>query len=177
MLIFVFLKSMKSFTKIGLSLLFSLVTQFCFAQMWTKDNLRTYETFDEMEHIFEYGGDTTYVINFWATWCGPCVKELPYFTEIPTEDEHGNPIRVILVSLDFPKQLETKLIPYLNDQKIKSEVIYLKDGKYNEWIDKVDPEWSGAIPITVIYNQHGRNFLEREFHSTEEILEQIPIAQ
>lgn len=162
------------YPKIGLSLLLTILSHFCFAQMWTTDNLTTYETYDEMAHIFEYGGDTTYVVNFWATWCGPCVKELPFFADIPSNDRHGNPIKVILVSLDFPKQVESKLIPFLNEHEIKSEVIYLKDGKYNDWIDKVDPEWSGAIPITVIYNQNGRNFLEREFHATEEIIREIP---
>ncbi len=146
----------------------------CFAQMWTNENLTSYETFDEMAYIFEFKSDTTYVINFWATWCGPCVKELPYFAEIPSEDQRGNPIKVILVSLDFPTQVESKLIPFLNREEIKSDVIYLKDGKYNDWIDKVDPEWSGAIPITVIYNQEGRIFLERDFHSTEEIVSFIP---
>ena len=165
---------MSIFSKIGLNIALLLMAQFCFAQKWTEENLTTFETFDEMEHIFENNGDTTYVINFWATWCGPCVKELPYFADIPTEDKHGYPIKVILVSIDFSSQLESKLLPFLNTHNIKSEVIFLKDGKYNTWIDKVDPNWSGAIPITVIYNPKGRIFLEREFHSTEEIIREIP---
>lgn len=160
--------------RLGLSILLTFSVHSCFAQMWTLDNLTQYDTYDEISHIFEYEDETTYVINFWATWCGPCVKELPFFAKIPSKDKRGNPIKVILVSLDFPSQVESKLISFLNTHEITSDVIYLKDAKYNDWIDKVDPEWSGAIPITVIYNKYGRNFLEREFHSTEEIVKQIP---
>lgn len=145
-----------------------------YAQKWTADNLTTYDKFDEVEHIFKYDEDKTYIVNFWATWCGPCVKELPYFEDLPETDSNGKPIEVILVSLDFVNQLESRLLPFLNDNDIKSDVIFLKDSKYNDWIDRVDPEWSGAIPITVIYNKEGRVFLEREFHSVDEIVEQIP---
>ena len=60
--------------------------------------------------------DKTYVINFWATWCAPCVKELPYFEEVNKEFKDKN-TEVILVSLDFPSQIESKLKPYL--KKIK----------------------------------------------------------
>lgn len=165
---------MRLFSKIGLSIALSMITQLSIGQEWTKDNLTTYETFDEMEYVFEYSGDTTYIINFWATWCGPCVKELPYFADIPLKDKNGYPIKLILVSLDFSTQLESKLLPFLNKNEIKSEVIFLKDVKYNDWIEKVDPAWSGAIPITIIYNPKGRNFLEQEFHSTEEIIRAIP---
>ena len=166
--------SIKTITLSAICLIFGFHT--CLAQEWTSENLTSFDKFDEIEHIFQYEGDTTYVINFWATWCGPCVKELPYFEDLPEVDPNGKPIKVILVSLDFINQLESRLIPFLNDNSIKSEVIFLKDSKYNDWIDRVDPEWSGAIPITVIYNKQGRIFLEREFHSVEEIVAQIPTS-
>lgn len=124
--------------------------------------------YDELEYIFQSKSDTTYVINFWATWCKPCVAELPYFEEIHTAypDEK---IKVILVSLDFPKQYETKLIPFLEEHKLKSEVILLDDPKMNVWIDKVDPSWSGAIPATVFYKADKREFHEANFVSFDEL--------
>ena len=68
--------------------------------------------FDGLYSKIDLSADKTYVINFWATWCSPCVKELPYFEEVNKQSEDKN-TEVILVSLDFPSQIETKLKPYL----------------------------------------------------------------
>ena len=76
----------------------------------------------------------------------------------------------VLVSLDFKKQIDSKLIPFLNKRNIESDVIVLLDGKSTKWIDRVDPSWSGAIPITIIYNKDKRLFLEKQFHSEEELV-------
>ena len=92
--------------------------------------------FDGLFSKIDLSVDKTYVINFWATWCGPCVKELPYFEEVNKQSEDKNTV-VILVSLDFPSQIETKLKPYLKRNKIKSRVILLDDSKINTWVPKV----------------------------------------
>lgn len=127
-----------------------------------------YESFDELAPIFSYSNDTTYVINFWATWCKPCVEELPYIEEIHTAYANEK-VRVILVSLDFPKQIESKLIPFMEEHQLKSEVVVLTDGRYNDWIDRVDTAWDGAIPITLIYKGEERHFVKEAFHSFEEL--------
>lgn len=131
-----------------------------------------YESFDEVASIFQQKTDTTYVINFWATWCKPCVKELPYF-EALHENFKGEKIKVILVSLDFKKDVEPKLIPFVEEHKLKSDVVALTDHKYHEWIDKVDPEWGGAIPVTVVYNQQQREFVGESFANQEELFELV----
>ena len=87
-------------------------------------------------------------MNFWATWCAPCVKELPYFEKLNQENPN---VKVILVSLDFEKQVENKLIPFLKKKKIISTSIYLADKDYNSWLPKIDKNWSGSIPATVIF--------------------------
>ncbi len=115
--------------------------------------------------------DTTYVINFWATWCSPCVKEIHYFEELHRDDQLKN-IKVILVSLDFPNQVDERLIPFLEAKKITASVMLMTDLNYNAWIDKVDPAWSGAIPATLIYNKENRIFLEKEV-SRNELFEQV----
>lgn len=108
----------------------------------------------------------TYVINFWATWCAPCVKELPYFEKLNAKYNDAD-VEVMLVSLDFPKHLETKLIPFIEKNDLKSEVILLDDVDANTWIPKVDKNWSGSIPATIIYNKNKRIFYERSFDFQE----------
>jgi len=142
------------------------------AQDWTLEDVTVYDTFDAFEHVLHQNNDTTYVINFWATWCGPCVKELPYFEKV-NQQLKGKPFKMILVSLDMKRKLEDKVIPFLNNQKIASEVILMDDGKPNNWIDKVDPSWSGAIPITVVRSGDAYDFYEKEFHSEAELMEII----
>lgn len=144
------------------------MTSFSFGQ------IKVYEKFEDMESsiLKDLNADTTYVVNFWATWCGPCVKELPYFEELNALYV-DKAFKQILVSLDDPRKLESKVIPFIKKNKIESEVVLLADGKANNWIDKVDPNWSGAIPITLIIKGDKKLFYEREFHSTFEIEEEL----
>lgn len=106
--------------------------------------------------------DTTYVINFWATWCKPCVKELPEFEKI-NEQYKGRKVKVVLASLDFPDKLEGQVIPFIKKHNLQSEVVLLDDPDANSWIPQVSEEWSGAIPATIIYNQKERKFYEGSF--------------
>jgi len=142
------------------------------AQEWEKSDLTLYKSFDDFEAVLHQNNDTTYVINFWATWCGPCVKELPYL-EALNETYKNEKLKVVLVSLDFEKLIDKSLIPFLNKKQIVSDVVLLLDGKASKWIDRVDPNWSGAIPFTIVYNKEERLFYERQFHSTEELTEII----
>lgn len=116
--------------------------------------------FSQFESYLEKSNDTVYIINFWATWCKPCIKELPDFERI-NKDYRNEKVKVILVSLDFPDKHDGSLIPFLKEHNIKSEVIHLTDTDANTWIDKVSPFWSGAIPATVIYKNTSREFYEK----------------
>ncbi len=126
---------------------------------------------DELLTLTGKSNDTTYVVNFWATWCSPCVKEIDYFEELHRNDQLKN-IKVILVSLDFPNQVKERLIPFLEKKNITASVMLMTDLNYNTWIDQVDPSWSGAIPATLIYNKKNRVFLEKEV-SMSELLEHV----
>ncbi len=118
--------------------------------------------FDGLEYYLSQKNDTTYVVNFWATWCVPCVEELPHFEKI-NEKYKDNKVKVILVSLDMAKMIEPKLLPFIKQRQIKSQVLLLRDPDADAWIPKVDTTWSGAIPATVIYNSEMRSFYERSF--------------
>ena len=121
-----------------------------------------------LEHLFTKNNDTTYVINFWATWCGPCIKELPYFERL-NDELQDQKLKVILVSLDFKNQIRTRLVRFVEKKDLHSEVVVLHQPNANEWIDKVDPSWSGSIPATLVYNRQKREFYEQEFYDYKEL--------
>ena len=131
-------------------------------------NFPIYTSYDQIAHIFKYENDTTYVINFWATWCKPCVEELPYFEKLHDQYKDQK-VKVILVSLDFAKQIQAKLVPFVKEHDLQSDVIALVDGDYNSWIDKVSTDWDGAIPVTMIYNKKDRQFVSEQFESYKDL--------
>jgi thiol-disulfide isomerase/thioredoxin len=122
--------------------------------------------FTSIKPLLENDNDTTYIINFWATWCAPCVKEMPHFEKLGQEYSNQK-VKIILVNLDFPTHYESRLIPFLEENKIQSQVIMLDDPDANRWINEVDPSWSGSIPATVIYKKNNRKFLEKELSYKE----------
>jgi thiol-disulfide isomerase/thioredoxin len=124
--------------------------------------------YDGLEPLINKTDDKVHVVNFWATWCAPCVKELPYFERI-NKNYKSKGVEVLLVSLDFPKNYDSKLKPFIKKYHLKSQVVALDDTDQNRWIPAIDKEWSGAIPATIIYNGKKRLFYERSF--TQEELE------
>lgn len=120
--------------------------------------------FNELEKIMNAESDTSYVINFWATWCKPCVQELPSFDSAFYELKDEK-IKIVLVSLDFKNQYETRLQPFIEKNKIQHRVLLLDEPDYDSWINKIDSSWSGSIPATLIVNKKNgfRAFFEMEF--------------
>lgn len=115
--------------------------------------------YDALKPLLNQKGDRVYVVNFWATWCAPCIKELPYFEKLNARPE----VEVLLVSLDFPQHKEKRLFPFVAKHQLQSTVIHLNDTRENYWINAISKDWSGALPATIIYNQQRREFYEGEF--------------
>jgi len=133
------------------------------------ENAPTEKAFDSLE-IYNFQGiekfltttdDKVYVVNFWATWCAPCIKELPYFEQL--NKNYEDELDVILISLDFPKNYDSRLKPFIQKHQLQSKVMALNDPDANAWIPKVDESWSGAIPATLIFNKNKRQFYEQTF--------------
>lgn len=117
--------------------------------------------------------DVTYVVNFWATWCAPCVKELPYFEALNEKYKEDDKVKVVLVSLDFTLD---RLVQYAEKNKLKSDVVFFTEKKPNQWIPAFSEEWTGSIPATIILNGHKgvNDFYEQSFESMKEIEELLP---
>ena len=140
----------------------------------TDEKVHVIDTFGAFEKQFIQSPpkDTIVVLNFWATWCKPCIQEMPYFSALDQDTSLG-PIKVILVSLDLPSALDTRVKPFVEQRKITSEVVILGDGNANAWINKIDSNWSGAIPATLILKDGKKAFFEKSYHSTKQILKDI----
>jgi len=116
--------------------------------------------FKGLQPLLSQDDETIQVINFWATWCVPCVAELPYFQRLAADYEDVN---LTLVSLDFSTKVESDLLPFIQKNKIENRVVLLNEPDANSWIPKIDPDWSGAIPATIIYRGKKREFYEQSF--------------
>ena len=114
----------------------------------------------ELEILLKENTGKTRIINFWATWCGPCVEEMPYFEEV-RKDPQFSDVEIILISVDFVEVLETKVKKFIKKKELGSTVKLIDNVDYNSWIYKVDPEWSGEIPATLIINTEKS---KRSFH-------------
>ena len=126
-------------------------------------NVKEFNSFDQFAEVYlqEDTTDSLHVINFWATWCKPCIKELPFFDSLTSEN-----YQVTLVSLDFTLDaVET----YVQRKNVKSKVVLLSDQNTNRWIDLVDPNWSGAIPFTIVKYKDKILFFEKSYHSLQEL--------
>lgn len=122
--------------------------------------------FEEFKAYIYKNDNKTYIVNFWATWCAPCVKELPYFEAVHKKYADQN-VEVLFVSLDFNLK---KLNSFLAKHPLSASQVLLDDPDQNAWIPKISKTWSGAIPATIIYNKDKRTFFERSF--TQEALEE-----
>jgi len=112
--------------------------------------------FNELQKKYSNASDTVYLVNYWATWCKPCVEELPDFIKLNKELK-AKKFKMILVSLDFPAQIESRVIPFITEHDIEAEVVVLDDDA-NVWINLVNKDWDGDIPVTQVIYKNKKEF-------------------
>jgi len=107
-----------------------------------------------------------HVYNFWATWCAPCIRELPQFESV---NKSFSNVDVTLISIDDVDLLDKKVKPFLKKKELTSRVVLLDETDFNETITRIDKNWSGAIPATLIVDcRNGKRlFFEQEFRENE----------
>ncbi|MCB0599947.1 MAG: redoxin domain-containing protein [Saprospiraceae bacterium] len=124
--------------------------------------------FAGLNTMLEHGKDTTYILNFWATWCHPCIEEMPYFEALYPQ-LLDKPVKIVLVSLDFPEQADEKLPAFIQRHQVHNQVWFLDDPNPNQWVNALETEWSGSIPATLIWKGGKQAFKEGMFANPEEL--------
>jgi thiol-disulfide isomerase/thioredoxin len=93
-------------------------------------------------------------INFWATWCVPCKEEFPDLVKIYNENKNSD-FEFLSISVDLPSEIEIKVKPFLQDQSAEFPVVVVEEKRSEDIINLINPEWNGAVPVTVIYDEKG----------------------
>lgn len=119
----------------------------------------------QLQKRIHNNSDTVYVVNFWATWCKPCVQELPEF-EAFSNTHASEKVKVLLVCLDFKDELDKKVNPFLKKNKYQTECVLLDEVDGNTYINAISKEWTGAIPATLVTfkNKKKQSFAERKLN-------------
>jgi thiol-disulfide isomerase/thioredoxin len=113
---------------------------------------------------------TPLIINFWATFCKPCMEEIPHFQKLGKKYEK-NGVKLLLVSLDMKDDYPGKVKAFIKNKKITTPTAWLDETNADYFCPKIDKTWSGAIPATLFINNRNsyRKFTEEPL--SEERLE------
>lgn len=121
--------------------------------------------FSDLQKKILYTDAPLTVFNFWATWCGPCIKEIPHFDALESNNEN---IKVYLVSIDFQSELE-RVKKFVAKRSLKSEVLFLDEKDPDDYMGKVSNDWSGAIPATLFVTDLGKTYFHEKAFTKEEL--------
>ena len=112
--------------------------------------------------------DKPLVINFWATFCVSCVKEIPYFQSIIKEKYQGK-IELLLVSLDLPSSYPAKISSFAKQRNFYSGIAWLNETNADIFCPKIDSAWSGVIPSSLFVNNNSnyRKFYEGDLSAEQ----------
>ena len=138
------------------SLLFSLYLLSACVQAQEVNTVKITEIIEEISK----NDDTTRVVNLWATWCAPCIKELPYFEQVNNEYKDKK-IKIILLAVeDTPESVSR----FVTKKNLNAQVMLLDETDASYWIPKINVDWQGEIPVTLMVN-NAKN--KKKFHSGE----------
>lgn len=121
-------------------------------------------SFEEFEALTSADSEKLRIYNFWATWCAPCIREMPHFEQASKDNPE---LELVFISMDDGRRPE-RVTSFMERKDIQSPVYLLNDVDFNSWIDKVDKSWTGAIPATLFILPDGkRRFHEGEMEASE----------
>jgi thiol-disulfide isomerase/thioredoxin len=111
---------------------------------------------------------TPIVINFWATFCKPCVDEIPYFQKLVKQYSNKN-VKLLLASIDFPEYFPAKIEAFAKKNGFTAEIVWIDEDDPGQFCPKIDANWSGVLPATLFINRkkNYRNFHSQQLSETE----------
>ena len=118
--------------------------------------------------LFDNKSDTVYIVNFWATFCKPCVAEIPNFIKI-AEKYKKQKVKLLLVSLDLPSFYPKRIAAFANKYSFATNLAWLDETDADFFCPMIDKSWSGAIPATIMVNAKTgyKKFFEGEIKGEE----------
>jgi len=125
-------------------------------------------TVDQLEQYLDTCSKKVMVVNFWATFCKPCVAELPHFIDVSGQFK-TNEVGLLMISVDGPEMYPRKLKKFIRNHHFKGHFAWLNESDASYFCPKIDPSWSGSIPATLMVNipKKKRHFLESEMSAEE----------
>lgn len=141
-----------------------ILTAFCFTSK--SQDINRWKMDDLLQYI--ENSDSALIINFWATFCGPCIEEIPYFQTIANKYKNQK-VKLLLVSLDFKEFYPQKIAAFAKKRKYKAQIVFLDEEKPDDFCPKIDSSWSGAMPATLFVNSKTkyRKFVEAQIKPME----------
>jgi thiol-disulfide isomerase/thioredoxin len=119
----------------------------------------------KITHVDKYisENDGVLVINMWATFCKPCVAEIPGFIKA-VEDHKNENVKLLLISLDLPSFYPKKIAAFAKKHNFTAPMAWLDETNADYFCPKIDKSWSGSIPATLFLNTKTgyRKFVEEE---------------
>lgn len=148
--------------KILFLIIFISAAAFSFAQQIPVWKITDYEKYVSSSK------DEVLVINFWATFCKPCVAEIPSFIAVTNKYKEAK-VKLVLVSLDLRSEYPAKILSFAKKHTFNAAIVWLNETNADYFCPKVDQKWSGSIPATIMINTKTgyRKFVEEEMTPKE----------
>lgn len=117
--------------------------------------VKTITSTDEYKALLDNSKGKVILVNFWATWCPPCVKEFPELVKL-YNDYKDKEFVLMFISLDDKSEYDSKLLPFLKKQGVDFTSYFGNFSNPETIMNYVDKSWQGEIPYTGIYDKDGK---------------------